>query len=303
MDKAITIEVQDGVNWSKWKDIASGVSESGFDGLFRSDHFTNPSGPYRDALELWVSLSWLADNTQSIQFGPLVSPVSLRNPVFTARMAKDIDNLSNGRLNLGVGAGWQEREHEAFGFDLLDIPQRFDRFEEGLAVIKSLLHDSDPTSFDGEYYTLREANLLPKPDRHIPITVGGTGRNRTLPLVAEYADEWNGNMIPPQQFKELNEYLDELLEEQNRDPGEVQRSVLTRVIFGENEEKVRDKVEKNTHFDTIDKARKGGLVVGTHSEVLEQLDAYRVAGADKVVIQWLKIEQLDQLEALGDTII
>jgi alkanesulfonate monooxygenase SsuD/methylene tetrahydromethanopterin reductase-like flavin-dependent oxidoreductase (luciferase family) len=129
VDVDVMIEGQDGVNWDRWKRIAHTVEDSGYDGLFRSDHFTGPEGPYRDSLELWTSLTWLADNTDRIDFGSLVSPLSFRDPVFTARMAKDVDNLSDGRLHLGLGTGWQEREHEAFGYDLLDLSDRFDRFE------------------------------------------------------------------------------------------------------------------------------------------------------------------------------
>jgi alkanesulfonate monooxygenase SsuD/methylene tetrahydromethanopterin reductase-like flavin-dependent oxidoreductase (luciferase family) len=115
------IEGQHGLNWPRWQRVARAVEELGFVGLYRSDHFIDPTPPLLDSLELWVSLTWLAGHTQRIEFGPLVTPVSFRHPVLTARMAKDVDNLSGGRLTLGVGAGWMEREHERFGFDLLDI--------------------------------------------------------------------------------------------------------------------------------------------------------------------------------------
>ena len=146
-------------------------------------------------MELWVSLTWLADHTSRVEFGPLVSPISFRNPVFTARMAKDVDDLSGGRLRLGLGAGWQEREHTMFGFDLLDLKPRFDRFEEGLEVITRLLRSDDPVDFAGQYYQLRGAHLLPRPERPggPPILIGGGGKRRTLPMVAKYADEWNAS--------------------------------------------------------------------------------------------------------------
>jgi alkanesulfonate monooxygenase SsuD/methylene tetrahydromethanopterin reductase-like flavin-dependent oxidoreductase (luciferase family) len=108
---AIMIEGQDGLDWPRWQRLARTVEDSGYAGLFRSDHFTNPTGPKLDALELWSSLTWLADNTNSIEFGPLVSPVSFRHPVITAWTASTVDSLAGGRLRLGIGAGWQEREH------------------------------------------------------------------------------------------------------------------------------------------------------------------------------------------------
>jgi alkanesulfonate monooxygenase SsuD/methylene tetrahydromethanopterin reductase-like flavin-dependent oxidoreductase (luciferase family) len=115
------------------------------------------------------------------------------SPALTARMASAVDDLSNGRLTLGLGAGWQEREHHLFGFDLLDAKPRFDRFEEGLQVITGLLKSDSPVSFDGTYYQLREATLLPRPTRLADprILIGGNGENRTPKLVARYADEWN----------------------------------------------------------------------------------------------------------------
>src|SRR5690606_28685180 len=121
--------------------------------------------PDQDSLELWVSLTWLADNTERIEFGPLVTPVSFRHPTMTARMAAAVDDLSNGRLILGVGAGWQEREHYNYGWELLDIPARFQRFEEGLEVISRLLHSDQPVNFEGDFYRLHDAILLPRPDR------------------------------------------------------------------------------------------------------------------------------------------
>ena len=120
LDVAIMIEGQDGLNWQRWQRLAAAAEDLGFAGLYRSDHFTNPTGPHLDALDLWTSLTWLAGHTTRIEFGPMVSPVSFRNPVVTAWTAAAVDDLSGGRLQLGLGAGWQEREHRSFGFELLD---------------------------------------------------------------------------------------------------------------------------------------------------------------------------------------
>src|SRR5574341_1533621 len=163
MDVAIMIEGQNGLNWQRWKRLAAAVEDLGFAGLYRSDHFTNANPPDLDSLELWTSLTWLACNTRRIEFGPLVSPVSFRHPAFTVRMATAVDDLSGGRLTLGLGAGWQAREHEHFGFDLLDLPRRFARFEEGLKVVELLLQSDGPVSFDGAFYQLKEAVILPRP--------------------------------------------------------------------------------------------------------------------------------------------
>ena len=144
LEVAIMLEGQNGLTWPRWKNIVRLAEELGFAGLYRSDHFTNMNPPDQASLELWVSLTWLADNTKRIVFGPLVAPLSFRHPALMARMASAVDDLSGGRLTLGLGSGWQEREHRLFGFDLLDPAPRFDRFEEGLQVITKLLKSDAP---------------------------------------------------------------------------------------------------------------------------------------------------------------
>ncbi len=151
IEVALMIEGQNGLNWERWQRIAKAVDEMGFAGLYRSDHYTNANPPDKDSLELWVSLTWLASHTKQIEFGPLVSPVSFRQPTMTARMAAAVDDLSNGRLILGLGAGWQEREHANYGWDLLEVAPRFARFAEGLEVITRLLHSDEPVDFYRDY--------------------------------------------------------------------------------------------------------------------------------------------------------
>src|SRR5512138_3466438 len=208
LEIAIMIEGQNGLTWSRWQKIVHLVEELGFIGLYRSDHFTNANPPDKESLELWTSLTWLACNTTRIEFGPLVTPFSFHHPAFTARMAAAVDDLSDGRLTLGLGAGWQEREHELFGFDLLEPKERFDRFEEGMEVVSRLLQSDEPLTFDGHYYQIRGGELLPRPQRPggPRILVGGEGR-RTLSNVARYASEWNSVMLTPQRFAQKNAQL------------------------------------------------------------------------------------------------
>lgn len=298
---AIMIEGQDGVNWTRWKRLARAVEDLGFVGLYRSDHFTNVEGPNKDSLELWVSLTWLASHTERIEFGPLVTPVSFRHPVFTARIGKDVDTLSGGRLTLGVGAGWQEREHHAFGFDLLAVPERFDRFEEGVEVIHKLLRQSEPVSFDGEYYELHEAQLLPRPlnaDRP-RLLIGGNGRTRTLPLTAKYADEWNGVFITSETFADLSSRLDELLANEGRQPEDMRRSLMTQVVFGRNDAELQQVLGGRDP----DKLREDGIIVGTASAVVDQLGRLDEAGVQRVMLQWLDLGALDRLEALAEAVL
>lgn len=299
---AIMLEGQNGLNWTRWQHIAQAVEDLGFAGLYRSDHFTNSSAPDIDSLELWVSLTWLASHTKRIEFGPLVSPISFRLPTFTARMASAVDDLSNGRLTLGLGAGWQEREHNNFGFDLLNVPERMDRFEEGLDVITRLLRSDSAVEFMGTYYQLDDAILLPRPQRPggPPICIGGNGIKRTLPLVAKYADEWNAIFVPTGKYAKLNAHLDNLIISQGRQPSEVRRSMMTGITFGADSTELEQKVAQRTKGKgTAEQLRQRGRIVGTSSEIADQLGELAKAGLQQVMLQWLDLDDLDGLETLA----
>ncbi|MGD8806998.1 MAG: LLM class F420-dependent oxidoreductase [Chloroflexota bacterium] len=309
LEVAIMIEGQDGLNWPRWQRLARAVEELGFVGLYRSDHYTNANPPDKDSLELWVSLAWLADNTQRIEFGPLVSPVSFRHPTMTARMASAVDDLSGGRLILGMGAGWQEREHTHYGWDLLPVPQRFARFEEGLEVVTRLLSSEEPVDFDGRYYRLQEAILLPRPQQPggPPILIGGNGPRRTLPLAARYADEWNGVYINPHKFAELNERLDNLLLDQGRQPFAVRRSLMVGTIFGRTQRDIDRRLDeiaarRDRHYSAAE-LRDSGMVVGDGQQIRDQLEAYAAAGVQRIMLQWLELDDLDGLEALAKALL
>jgi len=297
LEVALMVEGQNGLNWPRWQRMARAAEDLGFAGLYRSDHFTNGQPPNIDSLELWVSLTWLASHTQRIEFGPLVSPVSFRHPVFTARMASAVDDLSGGRLNLGIGAGWQEREHRAFGFDLLELDQRFQRFEEGLQVVTRLLQSREPVSLEGQYFQLREAQLLPRPQRPggPPIVVGGNGRQRTLPLVARYAAEWNAVFLNRDKWRVLNAHLDELLHEAGRAPTAVRRTMMLGTVFGHDEASLARKAAGRD----LAELRERGVVCGPATAAVEQLDGLAEAGVQRVMLQWLDLDDLDGVEALA----
>lgn len=303
LEVAIMVEGQNGLNWSRWQRMAQAVEDLGFVGLYRSDHYTNPTPPDLDSLEMWVSLTWLASHTQRIEFGPLVSPVSFRHPTMTARQASAVDDLSGGRLTLGLGAGWQEREHTNYGWDLLELKPRFARFEEGLQVVTGLLNSKTALDFEGEYYHLKEAILLPRPVRPAgpPILIGGNGERRTLPLAARFAQEWNAVFIAAPKIAELNRRLDVLLAENQRTPESMRRSLMTGVVYGKDAAEVQRKVaERNASAETL-KAR--GLVVGTAGEVVAQLGQLTEARVQRVMLQWLDLDDLDGLEHLAKQVL
>jgi len=303
IEVAIMVEGQNGLNWTRWQRIARAVEDLGFVGLYRSDHYTNPQPPDMDSLELWVSLTWLASHTSRIEFGPMVSPVSFRQPTMTARMAAAVDDLSNGRLVLGVGAGWQEREHTNYSWDLLSTHDRLDRFEEALQIFKGLLHSDLPFDFEGHYYKLHEATVLPPPKRgkKLPILIGGNGPERTLPLAARYADEWNGVYITADKAKALNARLDDLLIANGREKSALRRSVMTRVVFGRDEADLQRVL--STEGQSAEAMRASGIIVGTSSQIVDQLGKLADAGLYRVMLQWLDLDDMDGLEALAKSVL
>jgi F420-dependent oxidoreductase-like protein len=309
------IEGQQGLTWPRWQRLAEEVEGLGFAGLFRSDHFTDPRPPDRDALEMVVSLAYLAGNTRRIHFGPLVAPVSFRDPIQLTRQAIALDSWSGGRMILGLGAGWQEREHNMFGYDLGDVRTRMARFEEALEIVSRLLRGDSPVSFEGRFYRLREAHLLPGPDRSgkPPIMIGGNGMRRTLPLAARYADMWNAVVVKPERFRELNALLDGLLREAGRQPGDVHRSVMTTLVFGQDEAALDAKLASmrnmlpadvgNSTQVQLEAWRTRSAIAGTPDDVVSQIRAYAEAGAQEIMLQWLDMDDLDGLRALASTVL
>jgi F420-dependent oxidoreductase-like protein len=300
LEIAIMLEGQHGLNWERWKRIGRFVEDAGFAGLYRSDHFTNSDAPDLDSLELWTSLTWLADNTKRIEFGPLVAPFSFRHPAHIARAASAIDDLSNGRLILGLGAGWQEREHNLFGFDLLDVKSRLDRFDEGIEVVTHLLQSDDPITFDGKYYQIRGATLLPRPQKKggPRILVGGNGMKRTLGNVVKHASEWNGNFISVEEYSKRNTRLDDLLTAAGRDPKSVKRSMMTGCVFGPNLSE-----QLAIYGGTLKELQKYGFIAGSASEIKEQLSAFEGAGVQRIMLQWMTLDDMDGLEALAKALL
>lgn len=306
MELAIMIEGQNGLNWPRWQRIARLVENLGFSGLYRSDHFTNGRPPDRDSLELWTSLTWLAANTTRIHFGPLVTPFSFRHPALTARMAAAVDDLSGGRLTLGLGAGWQEREHHLFGFELLSPRERFTRFAEGVQVVQQLLTSDQPVTFDGEYFQLREALLLPRPGRKggPKILIGGNGVKRTLPLAARYASEWNAIFLKSDQFLQINLQLDELADRFGRQPADITRSMMSGLVFSTDQAGLDAQIARRGGGSlAASELKDRGLLVGMPTEIIDQIGTLAEAGVQRLMLQWLALDDLDGLEALARTVL
>lgn len=279
-------------------------------------------------MELTISLTYLADHTQRIHFGSLVAPFSFRNPVMLARQAAAIDDLSNGRLVLGLGAGWAPQEHQVWGYQLGDINTRSARFKEGLDVIYQLFHNIDPISYEGQYYQQHEVSLLPRTMRvgGPPILIGGNGIQRTLPLVANYANVWNVFHLTPDTFCRRSEYLDKLLLQANREPSSVKRTLMVMVLCGCNETELKRRtnfayrnwvpelrdqpIEKLTEaladmFTPLLTSVGASFypLLGTPESIIEQVHAYADAGVEELMFQWWDVDDIEGLEMYSEYIL
>ena len=290
--------------------LVRAVEDLGFACLYLSDHFVLPESPDYPSLELVVALSYLADHSERVRFGPMVSPLSFREPVMLARQAAALDDLSGGRMVLGVGAGWMEREHEMFGYDLGDVPTRFARLEDGLAVMTGLLRSDDPVSYQGRFYRLREATL-PGPRRQggPPLMVGGSGPRRTLPLVARFADVWNAQGLAPEHLRDRSAVLDGLVEAAGRRPDDVRRTYTGPLVCGRTEAELEDRVRglrRLTEYAEMPLDRllaelreEWAGIVGTPEEVVAQIRAYEAEGITEVSAQWFGVDDVEGLAVLA----
>jgi F420-dependent oxidoreductase-like protein len=301
MEVSIMLEGQQGLTWPRWQRLAQAAEDLGFYGLFRSDHFVTPDANYEDALETWISFAWAASHTKRIAFGPLVSPVSFRNPSILAWQAAAVDSLAGGRLRLGVGAGWNAFEHEAFGFELGDLDTRFARLEDSLNILRQLTRSTSPTSYEGTEFSIKDAYLQPRSPRADgpPIVIGGNGPKRTLPLVAKYADEWNAVFQTADGIIERNAIIDELLEKEGRKPSDVKRTLMIRGVIG------RTEAELEARFSTEELAdmRSREAIVGTPNEIVERLGRLSEAGVAGVQLQWLDLDDITGLELIASDVL
>ncbi len=311
VDISLMIEGQNGLTWPHWKQLVTNVEDLGFTGLFRSDHFTNARPPDKDSLEMIVSLTYLAAHTRRIHFGSLVAPLSFRHPALLARQASALADLSEGRMLLGLGAGWQEREHTLFGYELGSVPTRMARFEEGLEVITRLLRSDEPVSFEGRFFQLKGATLLPRPQQlgGPPILIGGNGVKRTLPLVARYASIWNALGLSPEVFRERSAHLDSLLSAAGRQPTEVRRTMMLTLFFERDPEKLDQRLAWRRNDPELadlplDQAiekivRSGRALIGNAEQILPQIQMYAQAGVEELMLQWFDLDDIDGLHAFA----
>lgn len=309
MEISITVEGF-GLVWDRWQELVEHIEAGGFAGIYKSDHFNYDCPPLMDHLEVYVALTYLASHIPRVHFGTLVSPVSFRDPVMLARQAMALDDLGGGRMILGVGTGWLEEEHSMFGYHLGTVKERLDRFEEALEVITKLIRNDERVTFQGKYYQLQDAVLLPRPQRKTPIMIGGDGPKRTLPMVARYADVWNcrGSL---ENFKERSALLDDLLHAEGRQPGDVKRTMM--VMIGcwrsdaERDQVIEDIPEPVRRFFGSKDELIARLVNHASSPspdaVVQCLRAFEEGGVEEIMVQYFGMNGNTQLDILAEHVL
>ena len=311
MKLGVMLEGQEGVTWDLWRQLMASVEALGFESLWRSDHFMSLEDSSRVAIETWIALTLTAVETTRLRFGPLVCPMTFRHPSLLARMAAAVDTLSGGRLVLGLGAGWNEREHRAFGIPFPPLQERIDLLEEGIEVILRLLGDG-PAHFDGRYYQLKGSNPRPKPIQqpHIPLLIGTTGAGRMLRVVARYADEWDApGITSPPVYRARRERLDIYCRDINRNPDEIRRCVSTAYLIGHDAAALRrrgavmqQQIPSLASFDPVavpEVLRTDGWIVGTPDQIVVQLRALADEGVERVMLQHNDPTHFEALELMA----
>jgi F420-dependent oxidoreductase-like protein len=314
MEIALMIEGQENVTWDQWLALAASCEEHGFDGLFRSDHYLSFGHAEEwGNLDAWTTLAALGVSTSRIRLGTLVSPVAFRHPANLAKCVVTVDHVSEGRAEVGLGAGWFEAEHRAFGFAFPSTKERMDVLEEQVAIVHRLLsHDQDEVSFEGAHYRIGPVRPLFRPIQrpHPRLIIGGDGGPRSIDLAARWADEYNSVAQAPAWFVQTRAKLDAACEAAGRDPGELRLSLMTTTLVGEDRDDLHAKVTRlmERRGDSGDPAafieRLGEeRLFGTPDRLVERLAAYDRAGVKRVMLQHLFHEDLDSLALIGREVI
>jgi alkanesulfonate monooxygenase SsuD/methylene tetrahydromethanopterin reductase-like flavin-dependent oxidoreductase (luciferase family) len=295
------IEKQEGVTWEEWVALASACEEHGVEALFRSDHYISWFDESRRVLDAWATIAGLAARTTKLELGTLVSPATFRHPSVLARSAATADEISGGRVTLGMGAGWQDREHEAYGFEFGTPRERVARLGEQLEIVHGLLH-ADRFDFDGTYYRLDAAPGLGRPE--LPILVGGSAKRGTALPAVRFADEYNALFGTLDEVRERKQKLDEACELGGRDPATLRYSLMAPCVIGRTEQEVLESARRiGARFgrdpeDVLERHREHGPV-GTIAEAAERLKQIEEIGYDRVMLQHLAHDDLETVALIG----
>jgi F420-dependent oxidoreductase-like protein len=305
MELRVFTEPQQGATYDDLLAVARAAEDLGYGAFFRSDHYLGMGtrgepGP----TDAWITLAGLARDTRSIRLGTLMTSATFRHPGVLAISVAGVDQMSGGRVELGIGAGWFEAEHSAYGIPFPDTRERFDRLEESLAVVTGLWRtpEGDDFAFEGTHYRLSDSPALPKPVQRPgpPILVGGKGRRRTPALAARFADEFN---IPFESVDFTRTQFGRVRDAcaaAGRDADELVYSNALVLCCGKDEAEVRRRADAIGR--EVDELREHGLA-GTPAEVVDTIGRYREVGAGRIYLQVLDLADLDHLELVATEVV
>ena len=301
MQLRIFTEPQEGAEYGTLLAVAQAAEQLGFDAFFRSDHYlaidaSGLPGP----TDAWITLAGLARETSRIRLGTLVTPVTFRLPGPLAITVAQVDRMSGGRVELGLGTGWFDAEHTAYGIPFPPLAERFDRLEEQLEVVTGLWGTAEGKtfSFSGSYYTLTDSPALPKPAQRPrpPVLIGGGGERRTPRLAARFADEYNVPFDTVEASVAAFERVRRACQEAGRDPGSLVYSAAQTVCCGRDEAELARRAEATG--EQLAELRRSGLA-GSPAEIVDKLGRFAAAGAERVYLQVLDLHDLDHLELIA----
>jgi F420-dependent oxidoreductase-like protein len=298
---ALMIEGQEGVIWDDWVALAETCEANGVEALFRSDHYVSAFDEGRPVLDAWTTIGGLAARTTTLQLGTLVSPVTFRHPSVLARSAATADEISGGRVTLGIGAGWMEREHDAYGFDFATARDRVARLSEQVEIVHGLLRE-ERVDFAGEHYRLDNAPGLGRPK--LPLLVGGSAKPGTTGPAVRFADEYNTLFATVEEVRERKARLDEACERGGRDPSSLRYSLMGPLVIGEDEAAVRESARRvGARFgrdpaQVLERYGERGAV-GTVDRVVERLEEIDEMGYERVMLQHLAHDDLEPVALVG----
>jgi F420-dependent oxidoreductase-like protein len=304
MELRVFTEPQQGATYDDLVAVAKEAETLGFGAFFRSDHYLAMGtdglpGPS----DAWITLAGIARETSTIRLGTLMTSATFRLPGPLAISVATVDQMSGGRVEIGLGAGWYEAEHTAYGIPFPDVKERFDRFEEQLAIVSGLWSTPAGETFthDGTHYPVTDSPALPKPvQERIPLLVGGGGKRRTPELAARYADEFNLPFVDLDTTRTQFARVREACERQDRDPATMRWSNALVVCVG------ADEVEIERRAAAIgrekDELRENG-VAGTPDEAIDKIRRYADLGAERIYLQFLDLSDLDHLRLVAGDVL
>jgi F420-dependent oxidoreductase-like protein len=309
---ALMTEPQQGLTYDEILALARTAEAAGLEAFFRSDHYGSFAGPEDGpTTDAWATLAGLARDTSTIRIGSLVSPVTFRLPGSFAKVVATVDEMSGGRVEVGMGAGWNEEEHSELGIPFPPLPERYDELEESLAIIHGLWTEPDGWSYQGQHWHLRRSHLRPRPtfsgNRHPHLILGGDGGPRLARLVATYADEFNRTSASPDNVGDAYARVRAACEAADRDPDSVVLSAMVGVLVADSESDMQDRLDRQLAFfgsgggsaDEWLAERRDRWIMGTPEQARTRIEEFAAAGVQRIMLQDFVPHDLEMVTLLG----